>query len=57
MTVEVVEQNVSVFANVTKVDTLPTALEEEQTIKVLKESRVWLMDCAKNGLASRSEFA
>jgi hypothetical protein len=54
VTVEVVEQNMSVFTNVTKVDALASALEEQQAIKVLKQSGVWLMDCAKNRLSSRS---
>lgn len=54
---EVVKENMGVFADVTEVNTLATPLEKEQSVEVFEKSRVGLMDSAQDGLASGSKFA
>jgi hypothetical protein len=57
MITEVLQEDVRVLANVAEVDTLATALEEEQSIKVFEEGGIWLMDSAQNRLASSSQLS
>ncbi|KAI6753422.1 hypothetical protein HG531_005591 [Fusarium graminearum] len=56
MRLEVASQNMSILANVAKVNSAASTLEKKKTIKVLKESGVGLVDCAENSLAGSSEL-
>lgn len=56
MTMEVVQERMSVFANIAEVDALTTTLKEQETVEVLEEGRVGLMDRAQNRLTGRGQF-
>lgn len=51
MTVEVIEKNRSVTANISKVYTLASTLEQKQAVKVFEQCGVWLMNSTENSLA------
>jgi hypothetical protein len=54
---EVLAENVRVLADVAKVDGTSSRLEKEQTIEVLEEHGVRLMDGTEDGLTGSGEFA
>lgn len=46
MTVEVVQESVRIFANVTEVDALTSTLEQQKSVEVFEKRRVRLMNGA-----------
>ncbi|GKT65725.1 hypothetical protein ColTof4_03509 [Colletotrichum tofieldiae] len=53
---QVIAQDDGVLANVAKVDGAPTPLEEQETVKVLKQGGVGLVDGAENGLSGGGQL-
>jgi hypothetical protein len=54
---EVLAKDVRVFADVAEVDGASTGLEEKETVEVLEEHRVRLVDRAEDGLTGGGELA
>jgi len=54
--VEVVEEDVSVSADVAKVYRLPALLQQQQAVKVLEQRRIGLVNGAEDSLSSRREL-
>ena len=54
---KVFEEGLGVFANLAKVDGLTAGSQEEETVELLEEDRVRLVDGAENGLAGVGELA
>jgi hypothetical protein len=50
MTVEVVQESVRIFANVTEVDALTSTLKQQESVEVFEKRRVRLVNGAQNGL-------
>jgi hypothetical protein len=50
MTVEVVQESVRIFANVTEVDALTSTLKQQESVEVFEKRRVRLMNGTQNGL-------
>lgn len=47
---EIIDQYIGVFADVSEIDCLASFGEEEQTVKFLEENGRRLMNCAENSL-------
>lgn len=56
MLMEVVDKDVGVGADVSKVNASSSSLEEKQAIEIFEESGVGLVDGAEDGLACCSKF-
>jgi hypothetical protein len=54
---EVVDQGLGIFTNISEVHSLSTTLEEEQSIEGLEQYSTRLMDGAKDSLAIICEFS
>jgi hypothetical protein len=54
---KIVQEGAGVLAKIAKVYGLATASKEKEAVELLEENSTGLMDCTKDCLASRAEFA
>jgi hypothetical protein len=57
LSLEVFDQGLGIFTNISEVHSLSTTLEEEQSIEGLEQHSTRLMDSAKNSLAIIRKFS